>query len=294
MTIVWVHLVLAPAPAGAGDDAVDRAYERLHKFGLLTETVARKPTPPPAASADTGTKSVADTGTKEVADAVPTTTEQKARTQTSFTSTTVIADPSLRVPPQSVSGADIASGDANPNADAIRLIHSYSVLERLGLLSAPPAATAQNKSIDKRKERQVDRVLVEKSERRLVLLKNGKPVKEYKVALGGKPKGPKRREGDMRTPEGVYTLDWRNPESKFYKSLHISYPNQSDLQKAEELGVDPGGMIMIHGEHPMMALRNIYRRVANDWTEGCIAMLNEHIDELWQLVEDGTPIEIRP
>lgn len=167
---------------------------------------------------------------------------------------------------------------------------AYDVLRRLGLLpttvdSVPRAATARAPKV---------RVLVEKSKRRLYVLRDGEPFLEYPVMLGGEPSGPKSRAGDLRTPEGVYTLDWRNPKSRYHKSIHISYPGPSDRQRAEEHGVDPGGMIMLHGEHDDPAMRRLIRRRARDWTEGCIALNNEFMDEIWQVVPDGTPIEIRP
>ena len=166
---------------------------------------------------------------------------------------------------------------------------AYDVLRRLGLLPAEPGAAP------KATVRRADvRVLVEKSKRRLYVLRNGKPFREYPVMLGGAPNGHKRQEGDLRTPEGVYTLDWRNPRSRYYKSIHISYPGPQDRLSAEERGVKPGGMVMLHGEHDDPAIRRILRRRARDWTEGCIALNNEHIDEIWRVVPDGTPIEIRP
>ncbi|MCP5319530.1 MAG: L,D-transpeptidase family protein [Pseudomonadales bacterium] len=165
---------------------------------------------------------------------------------------------------------------------------AYDVLRRLGLLpSDAPAPKAVVRTTDVR-------VVVEKSKRRLYVLRNGKPFLEYPVMLGGVPVGPKLQAGDLRTPEGVYTLDWRNPKSRFHKSMHISYPGPLDRQRAEERGVDPGGMIMLHGEHDEPALRRILRRSARDWTEGCIALNNEDMDEIWRTVPDGTPIEIRP
>lgn len=165
---------------------------------------------------------------------------------------------------------------------------AYDVLRRLGLLpSDAPAPRAVVRATNVR-------VVVEKSKRRLYVLRNGKPLLEYPVMLGGVPVGPKLQAGDLRTPEGVYTLDWRNPKSRFYKSMHISYPGPLDRQRAEERGVDPGGMIMLHGEHDEPALRRILRRRARDWTEGCIALNNEDMDEIWRTVPDGTPIEIRP
>jgi murein L,D-transpeptidase YafK len=138
-----------------------------------------------------------------------------------------------------------------------------------------------------------DRVVVLKKERTLQLLNEGKVIKTYKVALGGDPVGPKTRQGDHKTPEGVYVLDSRNPHSQFYKSIHISYPNASDRAVARQKGVPPGGDVFVHG------LPNGYRYVGaahrlKDWTDGCIAVTDEEIDEIWLAVADGTPIEIRP
>lgn len=138
-----------------------------------------------------------------------------------------------------------------------------------------------------------DRVLIDKSERRLTLLKDGKPLRSYSVALGSAPKGAKHSEGDQRTPEGVYTIDFRNARSNYHLALRISYPNEADRMRALESGVDPGGQIMIHG------LRNGQgwlgdRHLGDDWTDGCIAVTNAQIEEIWSLVELGTPVEIRP
>jgi murein L,D-transpeptidase YafK len=138
-----------------------------------------------------------------------------------------------------------------------------------------------------------DRVVVYKSERKLMLLSHGKEVRSYKVALGSEPVGPKTRHGDHRTPEGVYTLDSRNPNSRFYKAFHISYPNPKDIATAKKLGVSPGGDIMLHGlpkEYAWVGKAH----ALHDWTDGCVAVTNEEMDELWKLVPVGTPIEIKP
>jgi murein L,D-transpeptidase YafK len=137
-----------------------------------------------------------------------------------------------------------------------------------------------------------DRVVVLKKERTLQLLYQGKVIKTYKVALGGEPVGPKTRQGDHKTPEGVYVLDSRNAHSQFYKSIHISYPSPSDRATARQKGVSPGGDVFVHG------LPNGYRYVGaahrlKDWTDGCIAVTDEEMDEIWRAVADGTPIEIR-
>ena len=138
-----------------------------------------------------------------------------------------------------------------------------------------------------------DQVLVKKSARQLQLLKDGKVLKEYRISLSENARGHKIQEGDKRTPVGDYILDWRNPNSKYHKALHVSYPNARDQQFAQALGVAPGGMIMVHGlpnEVTSPVVRADYRTM--DWTNGCIAVQNEEIDEIWRLVRDGTPIRI--
>jgi murein L,D-transpeptidase YafK len=137
-----------------------------------------------------------------------------------------------------------------------------------------------------------DKVLVLKNERRLLLLRGEAVLKSYKVALGREPEGYKVREGDGRTPEGRYVLDWRNPKSRFYRSIHVSYPNLRDAARARALRVPPGGEIMIHGEPNGLGF--VGKLLDWDWTEGCIAVTNEAMDEIWQAVDNGTPIEIRP
>ncbi len=137
---------------------------------------------------------------------------------------------------------------------------------------------------------QVDTVLVVKSERMLYLKSNGEILRRYPVALGPVPRGHKQQEGDERTPEGRYILDYKNSESRFYKSIRVSYPNQRDRLRALELGVNPGGNIMIHGQ-PEGAEKDAQ---LFNWTDGCIAVSNEHMDEIWQLITVGTPIEILP
>lgn len=138
-----------------------------------------------------------------------------------------------------------------------------------------------------------DSVLVDKSERKLYLLKEGRPFREYEIIMGENPKGHKKMVGDERTPEGSYILDWRNPESNFYKSIHISYPSQRDLTSAKARGVDPGGMIMIHGFPNNMDWAKPILKDWN-WTDGCIAVSNQEMDEIWLAVRDGTPIKIIP
>ena len=136
-----------------------------------------------------------------------------------------------------------------------------------------------------------DLVFVDKSERTLTLYSRGLPYRTYRaLQFGDAPAGHKRFEGDERTPEGRYTIDYRNPQSAYHLSLHISYPNAADRAYARSRGRSPGGAIFIHGQPN--SLRS--GRVAGDWTDGCIALSNAQIEELWRLVPDGTPIEISP
>jgi murein L,D-transpeptidase YafK len=139
----------------------------------------------------------------------------------------------------------------------------------------------------------VDRVVIAKATREMALLANGEVFKTYRVALGGSPVGPKEREGDRKTPEGTYVIDFRKPDSAFHRALHISYPGPEDLQRAGERGVSPGGDIMIHGLGEGVEWAGADHRYF-DWTMGCIAVTNEEIDEIWRIVPDGTPVEIRP
>lgn len=139
----------------------------------------------------------------------------------------------------------------------------------------------------------IDLVRVAKSERRLELVSGDKVVRSYAVALGASPIGHKSQEGDERTPEGRYVLDWRNPGSGYYRSIHVSYPNADDVAAAKRAGVDPGGMIMIHGQPNGYGWWSWLVQMF-DWTNGCIAVTDEEMAEIWQMVEDGTPIEINP
>ncbi len=139
----------------------------------------------------------------------------------------------------------------------------------------------------------VDQVIVIKSQRTLTLLSQGKVLKTYKVALGGAPIGAKEQQGDHKTPEGHYFLDRRNAKSRFYKSIHVSYPDEQDKKRAAQRDVSPGGDIMVHGlPNGFGWLGATHRNM--DWTDGCIAVTNAEMDEIWELVADGTPIEIKP
>jgi murein L,D-transpeptidase YafK len=142
-------------------------------------------------------------------------------------------------------------------------------------------------------EKKADRIVIVKSTRTMTLMNSGKVLKTYKVALSAHSIGGKERVGDDKTPEGLYTVDWKNAQSKFHLALHVSYPNAADRERARKLGVNPGGEIEIHGIGAKYGyLGALHREV--DWTAGCIAVTNEEIDEIWKLVAVGTPIEIRP
>jgi lipoprotein-anchoring transpeptidase ErfK/SrfK len=139
----------------------------------------------------------------------------------------------------------------------------------------------------------VDRIVIEKNARRLMLISKGDVIKTYKIALGGDPVGPKEREGDNKTPEGTYVIDSRNKGSRYHLALHISYPNDKDRKRAHELGVSPGGNIMIHG------IKNGFSWVGDahaevDWTKGCIAVTDEEIEEIDKVAPNGTIVEIKP
>jgi murein L,D-transpeptidase YafK len=141
---------------------------------------------------------------------------------------------------------------------------------------------------------QADMVVVHKERRLLELKRDGRTIRSFRIALGSDPVGPKRMEGDGRTPEGVYTLDWRNEQSSFYRSMHVSYPQPWDYERAVRWGVSPGDLIMIHGLPNDAAGPAAASHPTVDWTNGCIAVTNEEMDEIWDRVQDGTPIIIYP
>jgi murein L,D-transpeptidase YafK len=181
--------------------------------------------------------------------------------------------------PQSVGTTSVASVVAPPAGVTAEVGADGSLVPRANSLSAEvPIA---------------DQVLVRKSERRLYLLRHGEVLRSYRVALGLVPEGPKERSGDFRTPEGRYQLTRRNSRSDYFLSIQVSYPNAEDLRRAQRDHVNPGGSIMIHG------LPNYQRHppdyyAGSDWTDGCIGMSNADMVELWLMVQDNTPIEIRP
>jgi len=189
------------------------------------------------------------------------------------------------------SGAALADGpqsaDSQSVANAVAPPAGLAAELAAGMPRAPTASSAAATVPI------ADQVLVRKSERRLYLLRHGEVLRSYRVALGLIPDGPKVRAGDFRTPEGRYQLTRRNSRSDYFLSIQVSYPNAEDLRRARREHVDPGGSIMVHGlpnnqRHPP----DYY--AAADWTDGCIAMSNADMVELWLMVQDNTPIDILP
>jgi len=138
-----------------------------------------------------------------------------------------------------------------------------------------------------------DEVIIDKSDRELYLLSDGEIFRTFKIALGIRPEGDKKKEGDFKTPEGRYLLDVRNPNSDYFLSIHVSYPNRVDRREASQDGLDPGGSIMIHGQPNLPSRSEAYYRT-QDWTNGCIALSNSDMIDIWLMTGENTPIEIRP
>lgn len=158
-----------------------------------------------------------------------------------------------------------------------------------GLIAAGLSACAPSK-FRRYDGPEVTRIEVHKSARKMYLLNDKKVLKKYDIGLGAAPVGHKQFEGDGKTPEGVYYVDRRNPNSNFHLSVGISYPNPADRAFAQAQGKSPGGDIFIHGQPNVLP----FGRVPGDWTDGCVALSNTEMEELWVAIPDGTPIEIRP
>jgi len=155
----------------------------------------------------------------------------------------------------------------------------------------PPLAREAARVVPERRFARVDYLLVDKSERLMIGYAGGQPVRAWRgLQFGNQPAGHKRFEGDERTPEGRYVIAGRNPQSAYHLSLRISYPNRADRAFAAQYGRSPGGDIFIHGQPNALP----FGRMPGDWTDGCIAVSNAEIEELWRIVPDGTVIEIRP
>lgn len=158
----------------------------------------------------------------------------------------------------------------------------------------PCLTAAQNVPADTSTKQEVDKILIHKAARKLYLLSKDGILKEYDISLGFEPKGAKEQQGDGKTPEGLYKISGRNAKSRYHKALRVNYPAQKDLENARAKGIkDPGGDIMIHGLPN--GLGSIGRaHLLRDWTLGCIAVTSDEIDEIWELVPIGTPVEIKP
>jgi len=140
-------------------------------------------------------------------------------------------------------------------------------------------------------EGRIDRILIEKGARRLTVFRNGAPLRSYKIALGFAAEGDKLRQGDGRTPEGLFRIDRRNAASAYHLSLGIDYPQANDVARARAAGVSPGGDIFIHGQPNGY---DAFATLPYDWTAGCIALSDAAIEDLWRVAAIGTPVEIRP
>jgi len=172
------------------------------------------------------------------------------------------------------------------------MIGSRGFFAVLGMATMLGNATAEEQDLAIGPDH-ADYVVVDKSDRKLYLYKAGRVLREFDVSLGLVPNGAKQREGDFRTPEGKYTLDARNANSDFFLSIHVSYPNETDRARARDQGVDPGGQIMIHG-WPNEPKYDVRRYLDTDWTDGCIAVSNSDMVDIWLRTKVGLPIEIRP
>src|ERR1700722_11465139 len=182
-----------------------------------------------------------------------------------------------------------STDDAAPAAPA----SAYSIVGvSLGTQSAQSAPAGTPLSLNAQMP-VADQIVVHKSERRLYLMRHGEVLREYHVALGLMPEGPKERAGDFRTPEGHYQLTRRNPRSDYFLSIQVSYPNDADVRRARHQHVDPGGAIMVHG-WPNSLRHNAEYYASSDWTDGCIGMSNSDMVELWMMTQDNIPIEILP
>jgi murein L,D-transpeptidase YafK len=163
----------------------------------------------------------------------------------------------------------------------------------LAILLSLPVPPRANAATPLDTDARADSIVVLKKKRRLILYSQGQVLKTYSISLGSEPVGPKSREGDHKTPEGRYVLDRRNPKSQYYRSIHISYPNAEQVENARKQGISPGGDVFIHGlPNGFGWLGSAQRRY--DWTDGCIAVTNAEMDEIWRAVPDGTPVEIKP
>lgn len=176
-----------------------------------------------------------------------------------------------------------------------RLARAFSALSLLAVLLAaavifylrpPPIAPAQLPLTGL-----VERIVVDKTARQMTLIQNGRPVRSYAIALGFSPAGDKTRQGDGRTPEGIFRIAVRNDASKYHLSLGLDYPQPDDIARAAAGGFDPGGDIMIHGQPNALPDATM---IKGDWTAGCIAVSNAEMREIWAVTSADTVVEVRP
>lgn len=175
----------------------------------------------------------------------------------------------------------------------MRVTHAAFLLLFCQLLQGSVAADTAGVTTFRLDWTPAERIVIEKSKRKLTLVRADHILREFDIALGGNPVGPKLKSGDSRTPEGEYVVDFKNLYSNYYLSVRLSYPNARDLDRAHRLGVDPGGNIMIHGM-PNGIAYPYAGYVGQDWTDGCIAVSNAAMQEIWLAVRENTPVEIRP
>jgi murein L,D-transpeptidase YafK len=173
----------------------------------------------------------------------------------------------------------------------VQSIFRLMVVGLLAVLSALGCSSANEQAMPLDAGQRADKIVLSKTNHTMTLMSKGKALRVYKVALGRGPNGPKEHQGDHKTPEGEYVIDQKNLQSRCHQALHVSYPNALDRKRAEERGLDPGGAIMIHGVERHFAWPGSLQHDV-DWTDGCIAVTNPEIEEVYRLVPVGTPVEI--
>lgn len=295
-----------PAPTIAAP--AQPAPEVVLPIRPVTSIASPMARPEPAAGADADRRpALVQQASAAVAPAL--TLAAKAATHVAVAPSTVAAskEPAAPLPegpavaasikPPVVAPADgVATAAASPRADITttridpRTVVSVRSSERIEPLYAVPIPSAR---VRLGAPTAADSIVVYKRERTLVLFNRGIPIRSYFVALGSKPVGDKERVGDQKTPEGLFRINAHNPASKFHLALRISYPDDAHRARAAALGVDPGGDIMIHGL-PKEYSEAGKNHLKNDWTNGCVALSNQEIEEIWHAVPDGTPVQIKP
>ena len=206
------------------------------------------------------------------------------------------ANPVSPAPSEVAAGAQVAAPTATPtptSAPAPAAVQAFSSISSTGATSGAAAPAPAARQTTSGSLETADRIVVKKGERKMYLLRSDHIIAAYPVKLGLNPYGHKEREGDFRTPEGKYQLVRRNPRSEFFLALEVSYPNDTDRARARARGVPPGGLIMIHGQ-PNVPRKPADYYARNDWTNGCIAVSNSDMVDIWLRTPVGVPIEIRP